>query len=152
VDVLLYQFHIAGKSGLALAEDDLELFLLCGFNHAVKVGPQAVSAGVILITVDLVDVPSVLYGIVEQHRFLVLDAFGFVLLLFLVLLTQSCINRAKYLLHLLRRHNCSLKLQHREQLSGKKSFEIHTPLKQVNGSFRKFFCEPCGDGLLDGGR
>lgn len=95
VDVLLYQLHVAGKTGLALAEDDLKFLLLGRFDHLVEVRPQAVSAGVILVAVDVVDVPAALHGVADQQRFLVLDALGFRLLLIFVLLTQSCINRAK---------------------------------------------------------
>lgn len=95
VDVLLYQLHISGKTRLALAEDDLELLFLGRFDHAVEVGPQAVGAGVVLIAVDMVDIPAALHGVVDQQRLLILDALGFGLLLIFVLLTQSCINRAK---------------------------------------------------------
>ena len=41
-------------------------------------------------------------GVVGQQRFLILDTLGFGLVLVFVLLTQSCINRAKDLLHLLK--------------------------------------------------
>ena len=95
VDVLLYQFHISGKTRLALAENDLKLLLLGRFDHLVEVRPQAVSAGIVLVAVDMVDVPAALHGVADQQRFLVLDAFRFRLLLIFVLLTQSCINRAK---------------------------------------------------------
>jgi len=95
VNVFLHQLHISGKTRLALAEDDLEpLFLGC-FNHAVKVRPQAIGTGVVLIAVDMVDIPAALHGVVDQQRLLILDALGFGLLLIFVLLTQSCINRAK---------------------------------------------------------
>ena len=65
VDVLLYQLHISGKAGLALAEDDLELLLLGRLDHAVEVRPQAVGAGVVLIAVDMVDIPAALHGVVD---------------------------------------------------------------------------------------
>ena len=95
VNVLLHQLHVTGKTGLALAENDLKLLLLGRFDHLVEVRPQAVGAGIILVAVDVVDVPAALHGVADQQRFLVLDALGFRLLLIFVLLTQSCINRAK---------------------------------------------------------
>ena len=95
VDVLLHQFHVTGETGLALAENNLELFLLGRLDHSIKVRPQAVGAGVVLIAVDMVDIPAALHGVVDQQRLLILDALGFGLLLIFVLLTQSCINRAK---------------------------------------------------------
>ena len=95
VDVLFYQFHVAGKAGLALAEDNLELLFFRRFNHAVEVRPQTVRAGVILIAVNVVDVPPPLYGVTDEQRFLILDAFRFSLPFVFVLLTQSCINRTK---------------------------------------------------------
>ena len=95
MDVLLYQFHVAGKTGLALTENNLKLLIFGRLDHAVEVGPQAVGAGIVLIAVNMVDIPAALHGVVDQQRLLVLDALGFRLLLIFVLLTQSCINRAK---------------------------------------------------------
>ena len=95
VDVLLHQFHVTGKTGLALAENDLKLLIFGCLDHAVEIRPQAIGTGVVLIAVDMVDIPTALHGIVDQQRLLVLDALGFRLLLIFVLLTQSCINRAK---------------------------------------------------------
>ena len=102
VDVLLYQLHVAGEPGLGLAQDDLKFFLLGGLDHAVEVRAVAVNAGEVLIAVDRVDVPAVVNGVVGQQGFLVLDALRLGLLLVFVLLTQSCIDRAKDLLHLLK--------------------------------------------------
>ena len=95
MNVLLHQLHVTGKTGLALAEDDLKFLFLGRYDHLVEVRPQAVGAGIILVAVDVVDVPAALHGVADQQRFLVLDALGFALLLVFVLLTQSCINRAK---------------------------------------------------------
>ena len=80
---------------MALAEENLEPFLPGRPDHPVEIGPQAVGPGIILVAVDVVDVPAALHGIADQQRFLVLDALGFRLLLIFVLLTQPCINRAK---------------------------------------------------------
>ena len=101
VDVLLHQLHVPGKTGLALAEDDLEFLLLGGLNHAVEVGALTVYPGVVLVAKNRVDVPPVVDGVAGQQRLLVLDALGFRLLLVFVLLAQSCIDRTKDLLHLL---------------------------------------------------
>ena len=101
VDVLLYQLHVPGKARLGFAEDDLELFLLRQGKHPVEVRAEAVGAGVVLVAVDGVDVPAVVDGVGSQQGFLVLDALGLRLVLVFILLTQSCIDRTKDLLHLL---------------------------------------------------
>ena len=102
VDVLFHQFHVPGKPGLALAEEDLKLLFLGRPDHPVEVRPQAVGAGVVLIAIDVVDVPSPIHGVVDQQGLLVLDTLGFLLLLVFVLLTQSCIDRTKNMSHLLK--------------------------------------------------
>ena len=102
VDVLLHQFHVPGKPGLALAEDDLKLLFLCRPDHPVEVSPQAVGPRVVLVAVDVVDVPSPLHGVVDQQRFLVLDTLRFRFILVFVLLTQPCIDCTKDMLHLLK--------------------------------------------------
>lgn len=102
MDVLLHQFHIPGEPGLAFAEDDLELLFLGRFDHPVEVRPQAVSAGVVLVAIDVVDVPAPLHRIVDQQRFLVLDTLRFRFIFVFVLLTQPCIDCAKDMLHLLK--------------------------------------------------
>lgn len=101
MDVLFHQLHVTGEPGLALAENDLEFLLLGRLDHTVKVRPQAVCTGVVLIAVDVVDVPPPLHRIVDQQGFLVLYTLGFRFIFVFVLLTQPCINRAKDLLHLL---------------------------------------------------
>lgn len=102
VDVLLHQLHVAGEPGLGLAQDNLELLLLGGLNHAVEIRAVAVNAGEVLIAVNCVDVPAAVNGVVGQQGFLVLDALGLGLVFILILLTQPCIDRAKDLLHLLK--------------------------------------------------
>lgn len=102
VDVLFHQLHIAGKPGLGFAQDDLKFFLLGGLDHAVEVRAVAVNAGKVLIAENRVDIPPVFDGVVGQQGFLVLDALGLGLMLVFILLTQSCIDRTKDLLHLLK--------------------------------------------------
>ena len=101
VDILLYQFHIPSKPGLAFTEDDLELFLLCRCQHPIEVRAKAVGSGIVLVAVDGVDVPAVVDGVVGQQGFLILDALGFRLVLVFVLLTQAYIDCTENLLHLL---------------------------------------------------
>ncbi|MEY8418864.1 hypothetical protein AALA83_06220 [Oscillospiraceae bacterium 44-5] len=62
-------------------------------------------------------------GVAGQQGLLVLDAFRLGLLLVFILLTQSCIDRAKDLLHL---------------LQGVNAFAGQT----AKASFVEFFCEP----------
>lgn len=101
VDVLLHQFHIPGEAGLGFAEDDLELLLLRRRKHPVKVRPETVCTGVVLVAEDGIDVPAVVHGVGSQQRFLVLDALGLGLVLVFILLTQANINCTENLLHLL---------------------------------------------------
>lgn len=101
MNILFDQLHITGKPGLCFAEDNLELPVLRRFDHAVEVRTEAVCAGVIFITVDGVNVPAVVNGVVGQQGFLVLDAFGFVLLFVFVLFAEAGIDCAENLLHLL---------------------------------------------------
>ena len=101
MDVLFHQLHVAGKTGLALAQDDLEFFRLGGLDHAVEIGTVAVYPGEVLVAKNRVDIPPVVDGVSGQQGLLVLDALGLGLMLVFVLLTQSCIDRAKDLLHLL---------------------------------------------------
>lgn len=102
VDILLHQFHVPGEPGLGFAQDDLELFLTGGLDHAVEVRAVAVHSGEVLIAENRVNIPAVFDGVVGQQGFLVLDALGLRLMLVFILLTQSCIDRAKDLLHLLK--------------------------------------------------
>jgi len=104
VDVFLHQLHIPGKAGLAFAEDNLKLFLLGRLNHPVEVRPQAVGAGVVLVTVDVVDVPPPLHCVRNKQGFLILDALGFRFVFVLVFFAQPGINRTKDSLHLPGRH------------------------------------------------
>ena len=74
VDVLLYQFHVPGEAGLALAQDDLEFLRFGGFNHAVEVGALAVHAGIVLITKQAINIPPVVNGVAGQQRLLILGS------------------------------------------------------------------------------
>ena len=80
----------------------MELFLPSGLDHAVEVRAVAVHPGEVLITKNRVNIPAVVDGVVGQQGFLVLDAFGLGLVLVFILLTQSCIDCTKDLLHLLK--------------------------------------------------
>ena len=100
MDVLFHQFHIPGKPGLALTENHLELPLLRRLDHFAKVRSVPVSAGVVLITIDMIDIPASLQRITDQQRFLVLNALRLILMLLLILLAQSGINRTENGCHL----------------------------------------------------
>lgn len=77
----------------------MELFLFGCLDHAVEIGSAAINAGEVFVTVDGVNIPAVVDGVVGQQGLLVLDALGLGLVLVLILLTQSCIDRAEDLLH-----------------------------------------------------
>ena len=86
---------------MRFAQDNLEFLLLGGLNHAVEVRAVAVYSRIVLITKQAVNIPPMVDGVAGQQGLLVLDALGFRLLLVFILLTQSCIDRTKDLLHLL---------------------------------------------------
>ena len=77
MQVFFHQFHIPGKTGLSLDQDQFELSGSGGFEHSVEVRPGAVDAGIILVTIYMCNFVAVLAGIFQQHGPLVLDAFGF---------------------------------------------------------------------------
>lgn len=101
VNVLLHQLHVPGEAGLGFAEDDPELLLLRCRKHSVEVRAETVSAGIVLVAVDGVDIPAMVNGVVGQQGFLVLDTLGFRLVLVFILLTQAYIDCTENLLHLL---------------------------------------------------
>ncbi len=78
----------------------MEFTRLGGLQHAVEVGPQGVRPGVVLVAVDLVNIPAPLHGVANQQGLLVLDALRLTFKFFLILLTQPDIDCTKNLLHL----------------------------------------------------
>ena len=149
MDVLLHQFHVPGEPGLALAEDDLKLLLLGRLDHPVEVRPQAVGTGVVLVAVDMVDVPSPLHGVVDQQGLLVLDTLGFLLLFVFVLLTQSCIDRTKNMSHLLKGVTAQLHLNTESSYAARNYLKSLRRKNAAQGSFGEFFCKPGSDDFLD---
>lgn len=120
VNVLLHQFHIPGEPGLAFAEEDLKLLFLGRLDHPIEVRPLAVSSRIVLIAVDVIDVPAPLHRIVDQQRFLVLNTLRFSFVFVFVLLTQPCIDCTKDMLHLLKGvtapHNRSTRAATRQEI------------------------------------
>lgn len=151
MDVLFHQLHVPGKPGLTFAEDDLKLLLLGRLDHPIEVRPQAVCSRVVLVTVDMVDVPPPLHGIVDQKGFLVLDALGFLLLLVFVLLTQSCIDRTKNMSHLLKGVTAQFHFNTESSYAARNYLKSLRRQNAAQGSFGEFFCKPGNDGLLDQG-
>ena len=151
MDVLLHQLHVPGEPGLALTEDDLELLLLGRLDHPVEVGPQAVSARVVLIAIDMVDIPPPIHGVVDQQGLLVLDTLGFLLLFVFVLLTQSCIDRTKNVSHLLKGVTAHFHLSTESSDTARNYLKSLRRQNAAQGLFGEFFCEPGCDGLLDEG-
>ena len=87
-------------------------------------------------------------GVAGQQRLLVLDALRLGLLLVFILLTQSCIDRAKDLLHLLQ--GVTAHVNHNIwAVAGQEIILNACAGKTTQASFVEFFCEPGGDGLTD---
>ena len=62
-------------------------------GHLVPLRAVGVGAAVIVVAVDVIDIPLLLDGMANQQILLVLDAFA-LLLCILILLAQTAINRA----------------------------------------------------------
>lgn len=141
VDILFHQLHVTRKTGLTLAQDDLEFFLLGGLDHAVEVGAVTVYPRKIFITKYGVDIPPVVDGVAGQQQLLVLDTLRLGLMLVFVLLAQSCIDRTKDLLHLLQgvtaRYYDTLWAATRQEIILNAFAD-----KTAKASFVEFLCEP----------
>ena len=101
IDILFYQFQFAGKTGLALAKNDVKLMCFGIVQQTLEFRPIPVRTGVIIIAVNVIYFPALLNGIFQQHGLLILDAVAVIRFLFLVAVffRQSAINRN--LFHLL---------------------------------------------------
>ena len=144
MDVLFHQLHIPGEPGLALAEENLELFLPGRPDHPVEVGPQAVGPGIILVAVDVVDIPATLHSVAHQQRFLILDTLGLCFVFVLILFAQSCIYGAENVQPSPLKAQLRPSPRHAELPPSRKSFKSPRPrrLNAAPGSFAEFFCEP----------
>ena len=97
VQIPFHQLHIAGESGLAFGEHNIEFVLAGILDQPAEGRAVPVCAGIVLIGIDIVDIVPPLYGVLDQKRLLILDAFG---LLFsadlfadvIILLAESDIN------------------------------------------------------------
>ena len=97
VQIPFHQLHIAGESGLAFGQHNIEFVLAGILDQPVEGRAVPVCAGIVLVGIDVIDVIPPLYGVLDQKRLLILDAFGLLLSadLFsdvLILLTESYIN------------------------------------------------------------
>jgi hypothetical protein len=87
-------------------------------------------------------------GVAGQQGLLVLDALGFGLLLVLVLLAQSCIDRTKDLLHLLQ--GVTARYHHTSRAATRQEIILNAFAdKMAKASFVEFFCKPCSNGSMD---
>ena len=99
VQVFFHEFHIAGKTGLRLGQHHIEFMFACGLYHRIESRTVPVDAGIILIRINLVNIKSFLNGVLDQHRFLVLNAFRFANFIF-IFFAQAAINCRFHDLHL----------------------------------------------------
>ena len=73
MDVLLNQFQFTSKSGLALTKNNVKFSRMSILKQSIELGPVSISAGIIIVTIDAVYFPSLIYCVCDEHTFLVLD-------------------------------------------------------------------------------
>ena len=97
MQVPFHQLHIAGESGLAFGQHNIEFVFACILDQPVEGRAVPVCAGIVLVGIDVIDVIPPLYCVLDQKRLLILDTLGFLLRtgLFsdvIILLAESDIN------------------------------------------------------------
>ena len=75
-----------------LAKNDFELLCLRVLQHPFERRPVRVHAGIVLVAVQVKDVPALFHGITDQDGFLILNALGLVFVLVLILSAESAID------------------------------------------------------------
>ena len=99
VQVFFHEFHIAGKTGLRLGQHHIKFMFACSLYHRIESRTVPIDAGIILIRINLVNIKSFLNGVLNQHRFLVLNTFRFANFIF-IFFAQAAINCRFHDLHL----------------------------------------------------
>ena len=99
VQVFFHELHIAGKTGLRLGQHHIKFMFACGLYHRIESRTVPIDAGIILIRINLVNIKTFLNGVLDQHRFLVLNTFRFANFIF-IFFTQAAINCRFHDLHL----------------------------------------------------
>ena len=74
VDVFFHQFQFTGEPRLCLAQHDIEFVLLRVPQQTVELRAPPVRACIVVVTINVENVPSLFHRILQQHRFLVLNA------------------------------------------------------------------------------
>ena len=81
VDILLHQFQLSGKSRLGFAEDNIKLPCLCIRQEPLELRSVAISTRIIVVAVNIVDIPALAIGILNEHSLLVLNAVAVLVLI-----------------------------------------------------------------------
>lgn len=70
VDVFFHQFQFTGEPRLCLAQHDIEFVLLRVPQQTVELRAPPVRACIVVVTINVENVPSLFHRILQQHRFL----------------------------------------------------------------------------------
>ena len=72
--ILFYQFQFAGKARLSFAEHNVEFVCLRILQQANKFRALSIRAGVIIVAVYVIKLPSLPHSVLQQHGLLILYA------------------------------------------------------------------------------
>ena len=73
MEVFFHQLQFPCKTGLGLAKDDVKKPFFRIFQKTPKRRSIPISTSIVIIAVNAVNLPSLFYGILHQHGFLILD-------------------------------------------------------------------------------
>ena len=74
MDIFFDKFQFTGEAGLRFAQDDIKPAILRILQQSIKLRALSVGAGVIVVAVNVINVPSLFHGVLQQHGLLVLNA------------------------------------------------------------------------------
>ena len=74
MNIFFHHLKLSGESALSFAKHDVEFPSFCIFEQPVKRWSVPITAGEVIIAVNVVNLPIVLRSILCKHRLLVFDA------------------------------------------------------------------------------
>ena len=73
VDVFFHELHVSGKARLVFTKNDIELSKRGISYQSIEFGTVPCNSGKIIVAVNIENLPSVDFGKIGKHRFLVLN-------------------------------------------------------------------------------
>ena len=84
MNILFDELKLSGKPRLSFTEDDIKLMGLGICKKTLELRTVTVRSSVIIVAVNIMDIPSLTYGVLEQHCLLVLDAVAVIFFIYFV--------------------------------------------------------------------